>query len=454
MATQITIANLPPPPAETGSGIVKGTNVIPGTDPLDTSSASTGTTYKYTQSAMLNFYLSAQGLTTYNAVQVATTGALTASYSNGVSGIGATLTNTGTFAALVIDTVTMAIGSRVLVWNQGAQLQNGIYTVTATGTESAAWVMTRATDYNTPAQIVQYGVVLVNQGATYAGRLFEETAVGPFTVGVSTITFAQYETTSLPIPIANSGLLTNASAIPAWVPFTGSGAPVLQVSPTITTPIIGQINDINGNDILQFSAQPSAVNNWLLYNNRSGQPPGLNAIGSDTNIGIRFATKGTGLFQFESEATTTALFYSGAGFAHITAFAFPATAASQVITFPDATGTVALVGGVGSFTWNDVSGTTQTAAVNNGYIISNSSATTVTIPATVSEGSVFAIAGKGAAGWTLQMNTGQTVHYGNSASSSAGSLASTNQWDSVTIVCVTANTTFIVTASQGILTVA
>ena len=38
MATQITIANLPPPPAETGSGIVKGTNVIPGTDPLDTSS--------------------------------------------------------------------------------------------------------------------------------------------------------------------------------------------------------------------------------------------------------------------------------------------------------------------------------------------------------------------------------------------------------------------------------
>lgn len=104
--------------------------------------------------------------------------------------------------------------------------------------------------------------------------------------------------------------------------------------------------------------------------------------------------------------------------------------------------------------WNDVSGTSQTAAVNNGYIISNAGLTTVTIPATAAVGSVFAVAGKGAAGWVLQMNTGQTCHYGSSATSSAGSLASSNLWDSVQIVCVTANTTFAVIASQGNLTVA
>ena len=110
--------------------------------------------------------------------------------------------------------------------------------------------------------------------------------------------------------------------------------------------------------------------------------------------------------------------------------------------------------GVGSLVWNDVSGTTQAAAVNQGYIISNASQTTVTLPATAAEGSVFAIAGKGAAGWILQMNTGQTFHFGSSASSSAGSLTSTNLYDSVTIVCVTANTTFVVIAAQGNLTVA
>jgi hypothetical protein len=105
-------------------------------------------------------------------------------------------------------------------------------------------------------------------------------------------------------------------------------------------------------------------------------------------------------------------------------------------------------------TWNDVSGTTQAAAANQGYIISNASQTTVTIPATAAEGSTFAIAGKGAAGWIMQMNTGQTCHFGNAATTSAGSLTSTNQYDSVTIVCVTANTTFVVIAAQGNLTVA
>jgi len=104
--------------------------------------------------------------------------------------------------------------------------------------------------------------------------------------------------------------------------------------------------------------------------------------------------------------------------------------------------------------WNDVSGTSQAAVVNSGYIISNGSQTTVTLPATAAEGSVFAVQGKGAAGWILQMNTGQICHFGSSASSSAGSLTSTNLWDSVQIVCVTANTTFAVISAVGNLTVA
>lgn len=46
---------------------------------------------------------------------VATTANLTATYTNGTSGVGATLTNSGTQAALVIDGVTLAVGNRVLV---------------------------------------------------------------------------------------------------------------------------------------------------------------------------------------------------------------------------------------------------------------------------------------------------------------------------------------------------
>lgn len=125
------------------------------------------------------------------------------------------------------------------------------------------------------------------------------------------------------------------------------------------------------------------------------------------------------------------------------------------ISITSITGSITIAStGVGSLVWNDVSGTTQAAAVNSGYIISNAGQTTVTLPATTAEGSVFAVQGKGAAGWVLKMNTGQTCHLGNAATTSAGSLTSTNQWDSVTIVCVTADTTFAVTSAVGNLTVA
>lgn len=109
--------------------------------------------------------------------------------------------------------------------------------------------------------------------------------------------------------------------------------------------------------------------------------------------------------------------------------------------------------GVGSLVWNDVAGTSQAAAVNNGYIISNAGQTTVTLPATAAEGSVVAVSGKGAAGWVLTANTGQVIHLGNSASSSAGSLTSTNQYDTVLVLCVTANTTWVVQSLVGNLTV-
>lgn len=157
---------------------------------------------------------------------------------------------------------------------------------------------------------------------------------------------------------------------------------------------------------------------------------------------------GTGVNNGASTITIGgSITYSGA-------FAFTGTLTNTTtVTFPT-TGTLATTSQLNFLTWNDVAGTTQAAVINNGYIISNASQTTVTLPATAVEGSVFAVQGKGAAGWILQANTGQVIHLGSSATSSAGSLTSTNLWDSVSIVCVTANTTFACTAVVGNLTVA
>ena len=61
-----------------------------------------------------------------NSVRLATAAALTASYSNGINGIGAKLVNTGALAALSIDSKPVVLNDRVLIKNQTNQFQNGV----------------------------------------------------------------------------------------------------------------------------------------------------------------------------------------------------------------------------------------------------------------------------------------------------------------------------------------
>jgi hypothetical protein len=166
-----------------------------------------------------------------------------------------------------------------------------------------------------------------------------------------------------------------------------------------------------------------------------------NVMTSITEIGGQNITLG-GAFTTAAAFTTSGAFAVTQTYTGVTNVTFPTS------------GTLATTSQLNFPTYNDVPGTTQAAAVNNGYIISNAAQTTVTLPATSPEGSIVAVQGKGAAGWILAANTGQVIHFGNQATSATGSLTSTNQWDTVEVVCVTANTTWAVKSAVGNLTVA
>ncbi len=196
--TQVIISQLPPLPNEIGSGVVNGTNIYPATDILDTTEATTGTTKKYTVSNLFNFILNGLGYVTYKSCAVASVANLSSVYSNGTAGVGATLTNNSTQTVLTIDGVVLTVGQRVLVAGQSSNVQNGIYSVTTVGSSSSNWVLTRAIDYNMPAQIIQYGIILINQGLVYAGTAFEETGPGPFTIGTTPIVFAPFSGSNKP----------------------------------------------------------------------------------------------------------------------------------------------------------------------------------------------------------------------------------------------------------------
>jgi hypothetical protein len=109
----------------------------------------------------------------------------------------------------------------------------------------------------------------------------------------------------------------------------------------------------------------------------------------------------------------------------------------------------------GGLTWTDVSGTTQTLAVNNGYTSNDgASLVTFTLPVTAAYGTIFAVVGKAAGLWTIAQNSGQTIHFGavNTTTGATGTLSSTKQYDVVYLLTTIANTDFTVINAVGNLT--
>jgi hypothetical protein len=110
----------------------------------------------------------AEGLHIHAASYAATTANLNATYSNGTSGVGATLTNAGANAAFTTDGVSPALNARILVRLQTSQAQNGIYVLTTVGDGSTPWVLTRATDFDTAAEMSGGDFTFVDAGSTLA----------------------------------------------------------------------------------------------------------------------------------------------------------------------------------------------------------------------------------------------------------------------------------------------
>jgi len=109
----------------------------------------------------------------------------------------------------------------------------------------------------------------------------------------------------------------------------------------------------------------------------------------------------------------------------------------------------------GGVTWSREAGAAVAALVNHGYIPTNVGLTTFTLPATAALGTIIEICGESASGFVIAQNAGQSIQFGNLSTTvgAGGSLASTNQWDAVKIVCRVVDTTWSVLSNVGILNV-
>jgi hypothetical protein len=103
--------------------------------------------------------------------------------------------------------------------------------------------------------------------------------------------------------------------------------------------------------------------------------------------------------------------------------------------------------------WIPVS-TSQTMKTATGYI-ATSGTLVLTLPVSSSVGQLLSVSLEGATSWQIAQNAGQQIRMGNTLTTSGtgGSLSSTAQGDTVTLVCSVSSTNWFVWSSQGNITV-
>lgn len=111
------------------------------------------------------------------------------------------------------------------------------------------------------------------------------------------------------------------------------------------------------------------------------------------------------------------------------------------ISITNGSGAITVASTFGSVVWASTASTSISLAASNGYITTSGSAVTATLPTSSSAiGTVIELTVNGAGAVTIAQGTGQQIRFGNQTTTSGvtGTLTSTNQGDSIKLVCTTA----------------
>jgi hypothetical protein len=220
--------------------------------------------------------------------------------------LAATTANITLSGAQTIDGVSVVAGNRVLVKDQTAPEDNGLYLCA-----SGAW--TRTTDAATFDSLVS-AFTFIEQGSTNADAGFVCTADAGGTIGTTAIPFSQFSgagtftagtgltltgtvfSLTSPVAVANGGTgLTSlgtgvatflgtpssANLAAAVSDETGSGALVFATSPTLTTPALGTPSALVGTNITGTAAGLTA-GNVTTNANLTGA---ITSVGNTTSLG-------------------------------------------------------------------------------------------------------------------------------------------------------------------------
>lgn len=185
------------------------------------------------------------------------------------------------------------------------------YTTTATAAGTTTLTVTSAQQQFFTGSTTQTLVLPVTStlalGFTY---LVVNNSTGVVTVessGANTIQAMAAGTTAL-----FTCILTSGTTAASWNVdyYANSGANSNITSMTGLTGYLqapSGVKDSNGNVVVTFNSHASAVNYLGLGNSATGVAVGVSALGSDTNVGMNFSSKGSGAFVFGANSNVNIL---------------------------------------------------------------------------------------------------------------------------------------------------
>lgn len=311
-------------------------------------------------------------------------------YANGSSGVGATLTGVA-LGAISLDSSSPAVADRVLIKNQVSTFQNGIYTVTATGSGAAVFVLTRAIDSDQSSDWKTGDSVFVTSGNTLSTTTWAYTGVDSPVMGTDAITWAQ--TAGQGSFTAGNGIaITGVSiAIDTAVTVDKTTAQTL-TNKTLTSPNINEAVALTStstklNLITNAGGTTGTTSTNIVFSTSPTLVTPTLGVASATTINkVTLTTPATG-------STLTILDGKTAKFDNTLEFA---GTDSTVMTFPTTTATIARTDAAQTFTGTQTfsqvittanaitaSGNAATVPVTSRHnIVTNNSAATLTVTLT------------------------------------------------------------------------
>ena len=326
----------------------------------------------------------ASGIHFHEAVELATTAALPANtYNNGSSGVGATLTANAN-GALSVDSTLTAAGNRILVKNEAAGANNGVYVVTQVGSAGAPYILTRATDFDSVGtgvdQIDEGDFFLVTSGTANVNTAWVQQTPPPITIGTTAIVFQQF---SAPITYTAGTGLSESPSYTFNIANIGTAGTYGSASsvPVITTNAQGQVTSVTNTTISipnsSTTATTSNNSNTIVARDAAGNfsagTISATLSGSATNVTgtVAIANGGTGQTTRQEAmdalagAVTSGQYLRGNGtdvvMSAIQAADIPTLNQNTTGTAANVTGVVAVAnGGTGTATPSLVAGTNIT----------------------------------------------------------------------------------------------